>query len=43
MSYIQCTVPQVSSSDLGQVLGVTVTAAGQTSTLYSQGLIILLP
>ena len=39
-SYVQCTVPQVSSSDLGQVLGVTVTAAGQTSTLYSQGLII---
>ena len=40
-AWVQCTVPQVSSVDLGQLLSVAVTIGGVTSALYGSGLVVL--
>ena len=37
---VQCTVPQVSSVDVGQLLSVAVTVGGVTSPAYGSGLVV---
>ena len=37
---VSCTVPAVSSSDLNEVLGVSITVGGSTSTAFTSGLYI---